>query len=333
MKFNHIEKLILFGGSRILTEFAYFLKRNISFDIVVFSSKRHLSELVPGKKITLGVFLKKNKIRFYNSENINKDKKLKKEVTPNSLGIAFGASWVFEKPTVLLFKKNHLLDFMGIDLPRYRGGAHYTWQILHENRQGCVNLQIVDGGNDTFHKGEILNRENFTLPKELKTPLDFFDFISKKETDFLEKFLDDLKSGKDFKPQRIDESKSSYYPFLNAKMNGFIDWSWSGKDIYLFINAFSDPYAGASTFVNGKRVFLKNCRLLKEEEKYHPFSAGIVVRKDKNSIYIASRGNLLAVEGVLNVSVGDRFFTPSTELDKAVMFKTIYVSSGLKNNK
>lgn len=316
-----------------MADFVYFLKKNTFFDIVVFSSKRHLEELVPGQKNILSAFLKKNKIRFYNSENINKDKKLKKEITLNSLGIALGASWVFEKPTVLLFKKNHFLDFMGIDLPKYRGGAHYTWQILHQNRQGCANLQIIEGGKDVFHKGAILLRENFTLPKELKTPLDFFDFISKKETDFLKKFLEDINRGKDFKLQKLDESKSSYYPFLNTKMNGFIDWSWSGKDIYLFINAFSDPYPGASTFVNGKPVFLKNCRLLPAEEKYHPFTAGIVVRKDKNSIYIASRGNLLAVEEVLNVSVGDRFFTPSTELDKAMVWKTVYEANGLKNNK
>src|SRR3989344_305774 len=247
MKFTNIKKLVLFGGSRILFDFVSYARENLSFDFVVFSSKRHLDEMVPGKYFTLRAFLEKNKIKYYDSLDINKDKNLKKEAR-ESFGIAFGASWVFETETASLFKKNHLLDFMGIDLPRYRGGAHYTWQILHENKKGCASLQIIKGGNETFHKGEVVTREEFDLPKNLQTPLDYFNYISKKETEFLKKFLSDAVKGKDFKIQILDETKSSYYPFLNTKINGFINWGWAGKDICSFINAFSDPYAGASTF-------------------------------------------------------------------------------------
>ena len=342
MKFKNIKKLILFGGSRILFDFVSYARKNPFFDITVFSSKRHLDEIIPGESFTLRAYLKKNKICHYDSEDINKDKNLKKEATPDSLGIAFGASWVFEKKTAKMFKKNHFLDFMGIDLPKYRGGAHYTWQILHQNKSGCANLQVIYGGADTFHKGEIVARENFVLPQNLQKPIDYFGYISKKEMEFLKKFLAGILGGKDFKLENLDESKNSYFPFLNTEINGFINWSWSAKDIFLFISAFDDPYSGASTFWKGKRVFLKECKLFSAEENYHPFTSGVVVRKNKDGVFVAAVGGLLRVSVVLNesskniskdINLGDRLFTPSAKLDEAMQFETIYSASGLKNNR
>lgn len=342
MKIQKIKKLIIFGGSYILSEFASYIVKNSDLDLVVFSSERHLNGVVSAEGTTLKEVLDKNKVRYFSSNDINYDKNLKKEINNNTLGIAFGAAWIFKKETVDLFPKNQLLDFMGIDLPRYRGGAHYTWQILHENRKGCANLQIINGGTETFHRGEIVKRRNFKLPSKLRRPEDFFDFISKQEIDFLKGFLSEVERSKDFKLYGLNEEKSSYYPFLNTKINGFIDWNWSGKDIFLFINAFDDPYDGASTFLGGERVALKDVKLLRAEEKYHPFSSGLVIRKDQGGIFVASVGNLLYIKRVLNsdnknmiseIGLGDRLFTPSSFLDEARGFKAVYAAKGLVKRK
>lgn len=341
MKFKSIKKIILFGGARLLAEFSSELVKNPKIDLVVFSAPRHLSESVISDSLSLRAVLEKNKIRYFNSRDINKDSRLRKEVTKNTLGIAIGAAWVFDKKTVSLFAKNQLLDFMGIDLPRYRGGAHYTWQILHQNKKGCANLQIIHGGEETFHKGEILKRKEYKLSPFLHKPIDYFNFIVKKETIFLKGFLRELKRETNFSPQKLEESHSSYYPLLSTAKQGFIDWSWSGRDIYLFINAFDNPYGGASTHLNGHRVFLKDGHLLPSQEKYHPFTSGVVVRKNKDGIFIATQGNLLQVKTVLNVkgrdwmssvTAGDRFFTPSSTLDKAMNFRAVYTSQGLKGS-
>ena len=330
MLFIEINKLILFGGSRILSDFSYYLAANKNIDFCVFTSQRHLNELK-------SVF-KKNNIRHYISGDINKDENLKKEITENSIGVAFGAAWVFNKHAVSLFKKDYLLDFMGIDLPRYRGGAHYTWQTLHENKKGCANLQIIYGGQETFHKGEIIKRLEYSLPNKLKRPVDYFDFIAKSELNFLKDFLKEVNKGADFKLQRLNESKSSYYPFLSTENNGYINWSWSGKDIYLFINAFDEPYSGATTYLNGKKVYLKDCALLKAEEKYHPFTVGLVIRKSKDGVFIATAGNLLRVNKIFDswgkniinlVELGERFVTPQIKLEGSLKFKANYGPGGL----
>lgn len=341
MKFNKIDKIILFGGARLLAEFFQYILENAKLELVVFSSKRHLDENVISGK-TLRELLEERNVKHYDCDDINTDENLKKEVNSRCLGIAIGAAWIFEKETVELFEKNHLLDFMGIDLPRYRGGAHYTWQILHQNRKGCANLQVIYGGADSFHKGDTLKREEYKIPDESIKPIDYFDFIVKKEINFLKDFLKEVEDGKDFSLKKLNEEESSYYPFLNTKMNGIIDWSWSGKDIYLFINAFDDPYVGASTFLNEKKVFLKNCRIIKSQEQYHPFTSGLIIRKDMNRIFVATKGGILSIGKVLDeegndiknsINLGDRLYTPIKDIEDAKKFKANYNARGLEIKK
>jgi len=320
-----------------VAEFARYANKNREYKIVVFSAARHLDEKLG--ELTLRQILKKYRMKYYESADINNDTNLKREVTSNALGIAMGAAWSFEKKTVALFKKNHLLDFMSIDLPQYRGGAHHTWRILHRNNRGSINLQIIHGGLESFQKGEIIKRRKVTYPMKLKKPIDFINFQAAIEINFFKEFLAEIKKGESLKAVSLNVKVSSYYPFLYTKTNGLINWDWQAKDIYLFINAFDEPYPGASTYLKGKRVYLKDCHLMAAQEHYHPFSSGVVIRKNDKGIFIAACGNLLNVKNISDdkdrnimdaVCHGDRFYTPIGELDKALAFKAVYGAKGLK---
>jgi hypothetical protein len=336
ISYSDINKVVLIGGCTVLRRSASYLRANTKLDIVVFTTERYLEELVPD--ISLKEALEQEGIKYIKIENINIDERLCHGVTPKTLGIAMG-SWEFEQETVKKFSKYHLLDFMTIDLPRYKGGAHHTWRILHQNISGCVNLQVIHGGKETFQQGEIIKRTEFTFPFELNTPEQTIAYSVKKEIAFFSDFFDELSSGKNFTCKVLDEEKSSYYPFLHTKTQGLINWAWSGKDISLFISAFDEPYPGASTFLQGKRVIMKDCELLLEEDTYHPFTSGIVIRKDNVGLYIATVGHALHVKNVENeagesilssIELGSRFHTPQQELDKALSFEAVYGVKGLK---
>lgn len=330
MRFRKIDNLVLFGGSRSLADCAFFAAAKLPCRLSVWSAPRHLDEKVPGRGKTLRQILRAGKIELHETADINRETGLRKSITKNTLGLGFGAAWIFEKPLVRKFARGHLLDLMGIDLPRYRGGAHYTWQILHGNRKAAVNLQIIEGGLAAFHRGRIIKRAEFGLPAEAKLPIDCFEYLAAKELNFLKEFFRDLAAGKNFPLTKLDETKSSYYPFLSTVNQGWINWSWSGEEIARFINAFAAPYAGASTMLLGKRVSFGSCELLPPEEYYHPFTAGLVVRQDKRGVYVAARGALLHFAGLKNVNLGDRFYTPSHVLDEAMAFTAIYGAEGLK---
>lgn len=340
IKFNKINKIILFGGARLFSELSQYLNKNSDYNVVVFSSGRHLDEEVD-RGDTLREVLEKNKIKYYDSNDINKDSNLKAEITNDSLGLAIGASWIFEKSTVKLFRKNHLLDFMGIDLPRYDGGAHYTWKILNQCKINGANVQIIKGGKELFHRGEIIKKQEYKLPNRLKKPIDFFNFIVKKEINFFKIFLKEVQREKLFILKDFNRDRLTYFPFLFTKNNGLINWSWSAKDICLFINAFDDPYFGASTFLMGKKIFLKNCYLFKPPERYHPFCSGIVIRKNSKGIFLAASGGVLNVRQVFDkkntsflssINLGSRFYTPAKQLDEAMDFMAEYDAKGLRRH-
>ena len=97
---------------------------------------------------------------------------------------------------------------------------------------------------------------------------------------------------------------SRYNPRLNTIENGFIDWNLEPYDLINFINAFDEPYEGASTFLNNGnfgRLFLKKVQLHGGDSTNHPFMTGIVTRHDKDWIVVSTIGkHMLLIEEVLN---------------------------------
>ena len=72
-------------------------------------------------------------------------------------------------------------------------------------------------------------------------------------------------------------------------------------------------------------------------ERYHPFTAGLVVRKDKKGVYVAAVGALLHFRTVLDekgkdvtrkIELGQRFYTPHGDLDRAMTFRAVYNAQG-----
>ena len=307
-------------------------------EVLLYTSPRHHNEVVDDDGNTLKQVADRAGVSSVVSKDINNDESIKNAVTDKTLGLAMGAAWIFEPKTVELFK-GPLLDFMGIPLPQYRGGAHYTWQILAGNKTGACNLQIIHGGEHTFHKGEIIKRQDYLFPASARKPKDYFSAAIKEELAFLNKFFDEIFESKQFSTKTLDESFSSYYPFLNTLKHGWIDWSWNISELDRFISAFDDPYSGASTYLGESRVFLKGCQEEPSEPEFHPFHAGLIYRCSPSGVVIAARGGALLVRQILDkegvditnkMIEGQRFTTPRLELESAMKFDATYGAEGLK---
>ena len=324
MKFGKVSSIIVLGGSYISIQFLKLLKqRNIKFHY--FTSKRQLSDLLPN-----GISLKKNLIKqnlkFTSTEDINKCRKFICSLTNSFLILGFGEPWKLNN-SVLKKVGNRFLDFMGIPMPEYRGGAHYSWMILNENHKGGCFLQnvsknTIQGYSDS---GFYFLREFYNYPKKLSIPNDFFLFSVKKEISFLNRFINSLKLNHDFKLKKINQKMSLNFPRLNTDLNGIIDWSYDVGELNKFINAFSNPYKGASTFYNKRKVYLRNSKVFKKNN-FHIYSSGIIVNIFKNKIYVAVKGGILVLDNVTDkngkdlkkiLDVGKRFFTPNNLIEKA----------------
>lgn len=333
MDFGTVERLALFGGSWIVAALLPDLARR-PWEVKLFTSPRHLTDVVNPNGETLEQVLARTGVAYHCSEEINADPEALAFAGERTLGIAFGAAWSFTPDFSARFA-GRLLDFMGIVLPEYRGGAHYTWQILNDDRRGACNLQLVLGGEETFHRGPLIKRGSYMHPDSARTPQDYFATAVAQESAFVGAFLDQVARGETFEATPLDEAEASYFPFLHTKVHGWIDWSGGAAEVERFIGAFGDPYPGASTYWRKGRVFLKDA--LREAGSFHPFAKGLVFRNDARGVWIALADGAVLVKQVFDedgtdltaqIAIGSRFVTPTALLDEALASEIVYSASG-----
>lgn len=340
MKIGSIDTLVLFGGGKLMVEFAK-IARKKGIKPYIFAVKRHLEENIYHQPpTTLRQKLREEKINYFEETDINKNSKLKSFITEKTIGIGLGEVYTFKAETIALFKQK-LFDFMVIKLPQYRGGAHFSWQILRGDKIGCWNIQMINTEmiQAVFDSGEILDKKEYKIPDSARIPDDYFNIAHKEAIKLFVKFIDDSISGKKFQLKEIDNKQSLFLPRLYTLKQGYINWSWNQEEICRFICAFDNPYAGATTFIQGRKVLLKDCSLVKTDGKFHPFISGIIYRKQDNSIFVAVKDGGLIIKNVLynnkniidDLNLGSRFYTPFRYLDEALSYEAEYNANGIIN--
>lgn len=336
MNFGEINQYILLGGGRLLLLTAQRLKRE-GVAVLVVTSKRHSAETFAeeNQSMSLLEFLRRNGIEHIISKDITTDANVIKRITENTLGISFGAAWIFKKKFTDLFKRR-LVNMHGARLPQNRGGGGFSWRILRGEKTGVSLIHQIDVGIDA---GDIILSEEYLYPPTCRIPIEYQDYSIEKDRIFLEEFFDYVKEKRSFDSKPQQGSLSSYWPRLYTDIHGYIDWSMSLSDIERFICAFDDPYNGASTFVNSRKVRLKKCSLADGQEPFHPFQKGIIYRLTAEAAFVAAGEGTLIVNSVLDDSgkdikealqQGDRFYTPVKYLEKARMYRAVYTPEGLK---
>lgn len=335
LRFGTVDRYMLLGGGRLLTDLVELLEERGAEHVVV-TSPRHLdAELLDRDGRTLGEHLRSEGIDHLVSDDVNTDPKVRDRVTGTTLGFSIGAAWIFRPPFIDLFD-GRLLNLHGSRLPRDRGGGGFSWRILRGDRLGACLAHLVEPGVDT---GDIVAMEEFAYPESCRTPADFKAHTLERYRTFLAGFLDRVEAGEEFEATPQAEHLSTYWPRLDTATHGHIDWSWDLDDIERFICAFDDPYPGARTGLGERTVRLKDCSTTAADGTFHPFQSGIVYRKTGDALYIACGEGSLVVGRLLDeegrdvkddVRVGDRFHTPREDLDRARSTRVIYTAEGRK---
>jgi len=330
------QKILLFGGNRRhedgpLLRLALAAAKRFE-KVVIFTEDLHL-DLPTGNGQPLRQkmeYEKSDGLEWVTTEEIS-PQLLKEYIDENTVGLLINAVWLIKQDVIDLFG-NRLFNYHNTRLPQERGAAAYSWKILSQNKEGALTVHKVVAKLDA---GDIVKQKEFRFPEKCRVPADFYKFIEQLETSFLMDFLE----GKELVSIKQDESTSIYMPRLNTLANGYINWQWSVSEIELFINAFDDPHEGASTFLNGKRLYLKKCFASKDGKNFHPFQAGIVFRKSQESLFVAAKGGGLEIRVVrdeaggnflAHIKLGQRFLTPNHFLEEARTTKAVHTTQGIK---
>lgn len=332
--FGPIDHLLIIGGGSHLGGLVPKLKP-LGFDVSIFTSPRHIDERVTPEGQTLRQLLEETRLPYFVTEEIDENETLLNQIKPTTLGLAMGPAWIFKR-SLMDRLGGRFVNFHPIPLPRYRGGAHYSWRLLRQDHRWGCTIQLIE---ERLDAGEVIKAYQYTMPDSARIPADDFAVDKEEGLRFLEEFLREVQEGKVFPRSRLDETQSSYFPRLSTTDQGWIDWSWGANDLESFICAFDDPYPGASTFIQGERVRLKNCRASFKEGAHHPFLAGLIYRKSPEGLFVAVRDGSLVVSTVLDeeaqvtqgrLRLGSRFYTPLRHLEEAFAYQARYDAKGLK---
>lgn len=333
MRFRPVERYFLFGGGPLLASCVVELQDRPR-PLLVITSARHLGEIVTGSDTTLDDFLRAHAVDHVASEDVCADEKVISQITPGVLAISIGAAWIFDRGFIARFA-GQLLNRHAARLPRGRGGGGLSWQILMGDRLGACVLHQVEERVDA---GPIVKYREFVYPAWCRVPADYQKALLEEDRKFMAEFFAEVEAGAEFAVIEQQPQLSSYWPRLSTEHHGYIDWSWDLRQIERFICAFDEPYKGASTFVDGRRVFLKDCFVEHADGVFHPFQKGLVYRRSKDLLFVATEDGTLVIGKVADeegtsvmstVYVGHRFHTPVRELEKARLFRAVYGPGGL----
>lgn len=231
---------------------------------------------------------------------------------PGALALCFGPAWIFS-PAVRASFGLGMINYNAIPVPRYSGGAHYTWQILFGDRQGGAVLQRI---TEDLDSGPVLYRSHFAIPYSARTPADYARVYDTHGYALIDSAFTAEFEFPDEQP--YDHRSRVYWPRLLTAKNAWIDWSWTGREIERFCNAFDEPYEGAGTLVGGRELRLKNVAFL-SSSGWHPYTSGLVYHVSSEFAWIAVREGSLRVPQQ-DLVEGQRLATPPGLLHSAMTF-------------
>ena len=335
MKFGLINNYLLFGGGDLLLKIALYLKSR-NYGMCVITSERHFSEKLKFlNECTLGESLEMNSIKYLISEKVSEDDRVIGYISKSTIGLSFGAAWIFKKKFIDLFK-GKLLNLHGSRLPFDGGGGGFSWRIMRGDKLGISLIHQIQPGIDT---GDIIDYENYVFPQNCKIPVDFYKISNENYFEFMKSFLMKIDEKVDFSFKAQPEYLSMYWPRLNTDVHGYINWFNNVDDIDKFICAFDDPYDGAITYLNGNEVRIKKVASMKTEGIFHPFQSGIIYRVNDGIAMVAANSGALIIKEIFNenreniifsLRIGDRLYTPSEKIENAFRHRAIYTPSGVK---
>jgi len=141
------------------------------------------------------------------------------------------------------------------DLPRFRGRANVNWAIINGRKKICVTIHEVAPDLDA---GNIYEQKMISI-LETDTVKAVYDKINRYLSQNLCKVAGKVING--YKGTR--QKGKSTYCCTRLPEDGLIDWNKTSKQIYDFVRALTNPYPGAFTYFEGKKMIIWSAEIKK----------------------------------------------------------------------
>lgn len=194
--------------------------------------------------------------------------------------IAISWRWIIN-----LKKETQLIVLHDSLLPKYRGFAPLVNMIINNEKK--IGVTAIFASTE-YDKGDII----FQSSREIKYPIkisDAIDLLNENYSEIVIKIFNLINKNIEIigVPQK---EELATYSLWRDEEDYLIDWKLSAIQIISFINALSNPYKGAATYMNGKfKVRILDAELV-EDVKIENRDVGklIFLSNDKPTIVCGS---------------------------------------------
>ena len=192
----------------------------------------------------------------------------------------FIIGWHRIVPQIIIDSAKISLGIHSSSLPKDRGSSPINWQIIKGEKEGGVSLFHLTDGVDS---GPIVDIKKFGID-ETDNVKDVYEKATSNAIILLEKHWNSIHQLQVSK--RLQNESDATYNNRRKPEDGLINWANSSKKCYDWIRALTEPYPGAFTFWNGKKV--------------------IILESEKSDIKNTIAGEILKIGKEIVVSTGDK---------------------------
>jgi methionyl-tRNA formyltransferase len=154
------------------------------------------------------------------------------------------------KPRVLALPSRGALNLHGSFLPRYRGRAPVNWVLVNGESETGVTLHEMDEKPD---HGAIVAQRRIAIARD-DTALSLTRKLAAEARRLLREVHPRLMDGS--APRTPQDHGASSYFGGRKPADGAIDWARSAESIRNLVRAVTDPWPGAFSALNGRRVLV-----------------------------------------------------------------------------
>jgi len=208
-------------------------------------------------------------------------------------------------------------------LPKFRGGAPLNWALLCNATQTGVSLYEI---TDQLDAGGIYGQSRFPIGPQA-TILDLINRSEQATLNLIEKYIPKISTGR-LKPRAQKDIPT--YALQRTPDDAEISWRRSAREIDCLIRASGRPYAGAYSYLNGKKIIIWASRLCLNHSRVFGAPGQIFISPEGGHLCVVAQDNILELVEATFEDGGDavpylrthaqkRFDGPCSEKVKSVL--------------
>jgi|TARA_B100000315_G_C14569791_1_gene584881 methionyl-tRNA formyltransferase len=194
-----------------------------------------------------------NNLQLIETKNINNNIGTIKDMNLDYLFV-LGWSQIISKEIINVPAKGCIGNHPTL-LPRDRGRAPVSWQLIKGYRKSALTFFFIDEGVDS---GDVIMQRPIILTLE-DTAMSFYRKIIDTGKKMLNEIIPLLIE--DRVPRKPQNHRFATYLSQRRPEDGVIDWSISSFALYNLIRGLTMPFPGAFTFFQGRKLYVWSAKV------------------------------------------------------------------------